>query len=82
MPIKKETLTQKEICKQWMKNKNINPETLRAIKETGAIYKKLDKNCSSDKKDKPLNKNKNEKKVAIFQRIISSNLHSVFRFSQ
>jgi hypothetical protein len=70
MPIKKETLTQKEICKQWMKNKNINPETLRAIKETGAIYKKLDKNCSSDKKDKPLNKNKNEKKVKLTESAI------------
>lgn len=64
MPIKKETLTQKEICKQWIKNKNINPETLIAIIETGAIYKKLDKKCSSnmkDKENKPLNKN--EKKL-------------------
>jgi hypothetical protein len=33
-------------------NKNINPETSRTIKETGAIYKKLFKECST----KPLNK--------------------------
>ena len=74
MPIKKETLTQSEICKKWIKNKHINPETLRAIKETGAIYKKLDKKCSSkkDKENKPLNKNKNEneKKVKLTESYI------------
>jgi len=77
MPIKKETLTQSEICKKWIKNKHINPETLRAIKETGAIYKKLDKNCSSNKKDKEnkslnknKNKNENEKKVKLTESYI------------
>jgi len=77
MPIKKETLTQSEICKKWIKNKHINPETLRAIKETGAIYKKLDKNCSLNKKDKEnkslnknKNKNENEKKVKLTESYI------------
>ena len=77
MPIKKEILTQSEICKKWIKNKHINPETLRAIKETGAIYKKLYKNCSSNKKDKEnkslnknKNKNENEKKVKLTESYI------------
>ena len=42
MPIK---LTDKEICDKWLVNKNINPITSRKIKETGDIYKKLEKKC-------------------------------------
>ena len=52
MPVKKEDLTQSEICKKWIKNKNINPRTLRAITKTGKLYKELEKNCSSNKKGK------------------------------
>jgi len=51
-------LTKNEKCNKWLANKNINPETSRKIKETGAIYKKLLKECSI----KPLNKDKKEKK--------------------
>jgi hypothetical protein len=39
-------LTQKEICDKWLKNKTINPETSRKIKENGAVYKELSKLCS------------------------------------
>jgi len=46
MPIKKAVkLTDKEICDKWLVNKNINPETSKKIKETGEIYKKLEKKC-------------------------------------
>jgi hypothetical protein len=51
-------LTKNEKCNKWLANKNINPETSRKIKETGAIYKKLLKECSI----KPLNKDKKDKK--------------------
>ena len=50
-------LTKNEKCNKWLANKNINPETSRKIKETGAIYKKLLKECSI----KPLNNDKNDK---------------------
>ena len=53
----KPKITKSEICNKWLMNKNINPETSRAIKETGAIYKKLFKECSMN----PLNKDKKEK---------------------
>ena len=43
-------LTQKEICDIWLKNKNINPETLRKIKENGPLFKKLQKRCSLNRK--------------------------------
>ena len=36
-------ITQNEICNKWLANKNVNPETMRKITETGAIYKKLEK---------------------------------------
>jgi hypothetical protein len=39
-------LTKKELCDIWLKNKTINPETSRKIKENGAIYKELEKKCS------------------------------------
>ena len=46
MPNKKVIkLTDKEICDKWLINKNINPETSRKIKETGLVYKKLEKKC-------------------------------------
>ena len=38
-------ITQNEICNKWLANKNVNPETMRKITETGAIYKKLEKKC-------------------------------------
>ena len=50
MPNKKVKLNDIEICNQWLINKNINPETSRKIKETGAIYKKLAKKCLDNKK--------------------------------
>jgi len=55
--VKEKELTKSKICNKWLMNKNINPETSRAIKETGAIYKKLFKECST----KPLNINKKDK---------------------
>jgi hypothetical protein len=39
-------LSKKDICDKWLKNKTINPETSRKIKENGPIYKKLQKKCS------------------------------------
>jgi hypothetical protein len=39
-------LTEKDICDKWLKNKTINPETSRKIKENGTVYKKLLKKCS------------------------------------
>ena len=39
-------LTKKELCDKWLKNKTINPETSRKIKENGAVYKELEKKCS------------------------------------
>jgi hypothetical protein len=49
----------KELCDKWFINKNINPLTLRKIKETGAIYKELSKKCSFN----PLNPIKSKKKT-------------------
>lgn len=37
---------EKKLCKEWMKNKNINPETKRTIKDTSPIYKKYVKLCT------------------------------------
>ena len=49
-----------EICKKWIKNKNINPLTLRKISTTGNIYKQFHKTCfnddNDDKNDKAANK--------------------------
>jgi hypothetical protein len=46
MPQKKIVkLSDSEICDKWIKNKTINPETSRKIKETGPVYKKLVKKC-------------------------------------
>jgi hypothetical protein len=36
----------KEICDKWLKNKTINPETSRKIKENGTVFKELLKKCS------------------------------------
>jgi hypothetical protein len=35
-----------KLCKEWINNKNINPETKRKIKDTSPIYKKYVKLCS------------------------------------
>jgi hypothetical protein len=42
-----------ENCKEWMKNRNINPITKKKISETGTIYKKLFNKC--DIKNKIIN---------------------------
>jgi hypothetical protein len=44
-------LNQKNICDKWLINKNINPETMRKIKENGPVYKKLEKKCSLNQKN-------------------------------
>jgi hypothetical protein len=44
-------LDQKNICDKWLINKNINPETMRKIKENGPVYKKLEKKCSLKEKN-------------------------------
>ena len=51
MPKKAVKLADEELCKKWNDNKNVNPETSRKIKETGAVYKKLAKKCLDDKKE-------------------------------
>ena len=38
-------LTKKDLCDLWLKNKTINPATLRKIKENGPIFKELEKKC-------------------------------------
>ena len=35
----------KELCDKWSENKNINPITLKKIKDTGLIYKTLKSKC-------------------------------------
>ena len=35
----------KKFCKEWINNKNVNPETKRKIKDTSPIYKKYMKLC-------------------------------------
>ena len=57
MPKKAVKLPDKELCNKWIDNKNVNPETLRKIKETGAVYKKLAKKCF-DNHQKKLNASK------------------------
>ena len=77
-PIKSKTKTEKEvkltesqICNKWLENKNINPETSRNIKETGAIYKKLSKLCS-------LNPIKSEIKSEIKKINAYKKIHKLF----
>ena len=44
--IKKDIKTDdKKFCKEWINNKNVNPETKRKIKDTSPIYKKYMKLC-------------------------------------
>jgi len=43
---KKESLN---ICDEWFKNPNINPETKKSIKKNGQVYKKLFKLCDEKK---------------------------------
>lgn len=43
---KKESLN---ICDEWFKNPNINPETKKSIKKNGQVYKKLLKLCDEKK---------------------------------
>ena len=50
MSNKKIKLTDNEICEKWLLNKNINPETLRKIKENKVVYKKLEKKYKHIKK--------------------------------
>jgi hypothetical protein len=58
------------LCEEWFKNKNINPETKRKIKDTSHIYKKYLKLCGSNKnnnddikKDNDDDKNDKNKKL-------------------
>jgi hypothetical protein len=44
------------LCKEWLKNKNKNPETKRNIKDTSPIYKKYFKLCSPDDKNDKIKK--------------------------
>jgi len=57
------------LCKEWIKNKNINPETKRKIKDTSPIYKKYLKLCGSNKNNnddiKKGNDDKNDKNNKI-----------------
>ena len=46
---KKEDKKPKNICEEWLKNPNINPETGKTIKKNGVIYKKLLKLCEEKK---------------------------------
>jgi hypothetical protein len=67
---KKVKLNDIEICNKWLINKNINPETLRKIKNTGAIYKKLAKKCLDDKKIiVPKLISSNSKKIKAYKKI-------------
>jgi hypothetical protein len=45
----------KNICDEWLNNPNINPETGKAIKKNGPVYKRLLKECEK-KKDKSKSK--------------------------
>jgi hypothetical protein len=72
MPTKKTLkLTDKEICKKWLINKNINPKSMRKIKETGIVYKKLAEKCLDKNKEvKPkLSLNSNSKKIKAYKKI-------------
>lgn len=42
----KEKVTEKEMCKRWLTDKNTNPMTGRKIKTDGPVYTKLSKQCS------------------------------------
>ena len=45
--IKKDDIDNNEkLCKEWINNKNINPETKRKIKDTSPIYKRYIKLCN------------------------------------
>ena len=54
-----------DICKEWLKNKNINPETKRKIKDTSPIYKKYLKLCNDDNNNDDNNNddNNNDDKI-------------------
>lgn len=83
MSNKKVKLSKIEICDKWLSNKNINPETLRKIKEIGAIYKKLAKKCLDNKKQENYNLVERINYYLIIKKIIMSikeknNLISVY----
>ena len=44
-----------ESCKEWNKNKTINPITGRRIKAGSALYKKIEKQCMAIKGEKIVN---------------------------
>ena len=54
-----------DLCKEWLKNKNINPETKRKIKDTSPIYKKYLKLCNDDNNNDDNNNddNNNDDKI-------------------
>ena len=51
---------------KWLLNKNINPKSMRKIKETGIVYKKLAEKC--------LDKNKEVKQFSLFDDELYDNL--------
>ena len=56
----------KELCLKWIKNKYQNPITNYVIKETGEIFKELNRECPIILKNDDLNENKekdNDKKI-------------------
>jgi hypothetical protein len=57
-------ISENSICEKWAINKNINPQTMRKIKENGPVYKKLAKKCSLNQK-----KESNTKKINAFMKI-------------
>jgi|694.fasta_scaffold00546_3 hypothetical protein len=64
-----------ELCKKWIKNKNINPETNRKISTTGNIYKQYYKKCR-DKDDKE-DKDDDEKAVNKIKKIFKPFINRV-----
>ena len=44
--MKYKQILNKELCQNWIENKNINPITLRKIKDSGTIFKVLKKQCN------------------------------------
>jgi len=58
-------------CEEWIKNKNINPITKRKITNTGAIYKKLMKECIIDK---DINKSSLKSSLKSFKSVSKSSL--------
>ena len=66
-----------ELCKKWIKNKNINPETKRKISSTGNIYKQYYKKCLDGNKDDKEDKNDDEIAVNKIKKIFKPFINRV-----